>query len=102
MTSGLLETCSGEMGVGAANGCEEPRGFVQAELSQEACLALSLCFLWDSIPTMKLFANYFLGKSVKKKIVTLLHSISRGDCPESQFGAISAVFSLSNQRVLFG
>lgn len=56
-----------------------------------------LCFFQDRFPIMKLFAKvYFLGKSVKENFVTSLHNISRGDCPKSQFGTISAISSFSN------
>lgn len=93
--------CPGEVGVRTTKGHEEPRGFVQAELSQEACLALSLCLQCrTSSPLGNDLQRYFLGKSVEENFVTSLHNISRGDCPKSQFGTISARSSFSNQGVL--
>lgn len=41
----------------------------------------------------------FLGKSVGENFITSLHNISRGGCPKSQLGTVSARSSFSNQRV---
>lgn len=99
VTSALLGPAPERWEWGQKMDGRSPEGFFRQSSARRHALPYLCVSCGIQSPLWKYLQRYFLGKSVKKKIVPSLHNNGRGDCPESQFGAISAIFSFSNQRV---